>query len=63
MTQEDLQIIHRLRNALEIISGHTECMLMEEEFDFGGCLAIKSGVKRILQVVEELERDGRSNQG
>ena len=51
-------VIHKLRNALTIISGHVECMMIKQEYSHDGCLEVRKGINRIIDVMEDLRKDG-----
>ena len=51
-------VIHKLRNALTIISGHVECMMIKQEYNHDGCLEVRKGINRIIDMMEDLKKDG-----
>jgi len=55
----DAMIPHKLRNALTVISGHIECMMIKQEYNHEGCLEVRKGINRIIEVMEELTDHGK----
>ena len=54
--KQAFQVVHDIRNALAIISGNTDILMLVEGAS-SSCEKIQLGVARILKTVEKIERE------